>query len=162
MILKSENAQQMVTKNVDEYLKLPYTIEAIYDEGEGFAGWFARVAELPGCMTQASSFKELGEMIHDAMRAWIEVSLEDGVEIPLPRQREEYSGKFVVRVPKSLHRQLVEEAERQGVSLNAYVNVALAKSVGVQTVERPTPDYYPYNVVATTQRLADKPEKPET
>jgi hypothetical protein len=46
--------------------------------------------------------------------------------IPEPRPEEEYSGKFVVRVPRSLHRELVETAEREGVSLNQYINVALA------------------------------------
>jgi len=63
------------------------------------------------------------------MRGWLQVSLEDGDPIPEPRPEEEYSGKFVVRVPRSLHRQLVEEAERDGVSLNQYVNVALASAV---------------------------------
>src|SRR5262249_15424944 len=35
--------------------------------------------------------------------------------------REEYSGKFVVRVPKSLHAALAAEAEIEGVSLNQLV-----------------------------------------
>jgi predicted HicB family RNase H-like nuclease len=40
--------------------------------------------------------------------------------------REEYSGKFVVRVPKSLHAALAAEAEIEGVSLNQLVVVKLA------------------------------------
>ena len=40
--------------------------------------------------------------------------------------REEYSGKFVVRVPKSLHAALAAEAEIKGVSLNQLVVVKLA------------------------------------
>jgi antitoxin HicB len=68
-------------------------------------------------------------MIQDAMRGWIEVSLEDGDPIPEPRPLDDYSGKFVVRVPKSLHRELVDAAEREGVSLNQYINVALAQAV---------------------------------
>lgn len=81
-------------------------------------------------MTQADNFDELGEMIQDAMRAWLTVALEDGQEIPEPRPVESYSGKFIVRVPKSLHRELVETAEREGVSLNMYVSTALSKAVG--------------------------------
>lgn len=88
--------------SVEDYLKLPYTIEVIRDESDGYTGWFAKVRELPGCMTQADTFDELGAMIEDAKRAWIESALEDGAEIPLPRKMEDYSGKFVVRVPKSL------------------------------------------------------------
>jgi len=127
----------MNTRSVEEYIKLPYTIEIIREEDEENPGWVARVMELNGCITQADTFEELGEMIEDAMRVWIEVALEDDLPIPEPRPIEEFSGKFVVRVPKSLHRELVEEAERDGVSLNAYINVALGKSVGqVVTIER--------------------------
>ena len=70
---------------------------------DGFSGWFARVAEWPGCMTQADNFEELGEMLEDAMRAWAETAVEEGLPIPKPRPTEQYSGKFLVRVPKSLH-----------------------------------------------------------
>ncbi len=41
-----------------------------------------------------------------------------------------FSGKFVVRVPKSLHRKLSELAEQDGVSLNQWINTALAEAVG--------------------------------
>jgi predicted HicB family RNase H-like nuclease len=41
-------------------------------------------------------------------------------------QRHEYSGKFVVRLPKSLHAALGQEAEREGVSLNQLVVTKLA------------------------------------
>ena len=68
-------------------------------------------------------------MIRDAMQGWLEIAIESGHRIPEPRPEEEYSGKFVVRVPKSLHRRLVERAEEEGVSLNQYINVALATAV---------------------------------
>jgi antitoxin HicB len=115
---------------VEDYLELPYTIEVLKDEGNNYSGWFARVVELPGCMTQADTFSELSEMIRDAMTVWIETALEDGEKIPMPRSVEDYSGRFVIRIPKSLHKELVEMAEREGVSLNTYVNVALGKIVG--------------------------------
>ncbi len=119
-----------ITKTVEEYLELSYTIEVVKDETDEYSGWFARVVELPGCMTQADSFEELSDMINDAMRAWIESALEDGESVPIPRSIEDYSGRFVVRIPKSLHRELVEMAERDGVSLNTFVNVALGKVTG--------------------------------
>ncbi len=119
-----------ITKTVKEYLELPYTIEVVKDETDEYSGWFARVVELPGCMTQADSFEELSDMINDAMSAWIESALEDGERVPVPRPTEDYSGRFVVRIPKSLHRELVEMAERDGVSLNTFVNVALGKVTG--------------------------------
>ena len=120
----------MSMMKVEDYLELPYTIEIVKDEGDNYSGWFARVVELPGCMTQADNFVELSEMIREAMAVWIESALEDGETIPLPRSVEDYSGRFVIRIPKSLHKELVEMAEREGVSLNTYVNVALGKTVG--------------------------------
>lgn len=119
----------MAKRTLEEYLHLPYTIEVTRDEEED-AGWVARVVELPGCITQGEDFQELGEMIEDAMRMWIETAIEDGAEIPEPRPEENYSGKFIVRVPKSLHRELAETAEQEGVSLNMYVSTALGKAVG--------------------------------
>ena len=64
------------------------------------------------------------------MRAWIEAMLEAGRSIPEPQTVESYSGKFIVRLPRSLHRELVQLAEREGVSLNMYVAAALGKAVG--------------------------------
>ena len=119
----------MAVKTVENYLDLPYHIEVIRDNDEENPGWVARVMELPGCITQGDTFDELGEMIEDAMRGWIGVALEDGIPVPEPAPDEDYSGKFVVRLPRSLHRQLAETAEREGVSLNQLVNVALARAV---------------------------------
>ncbi len=119
----------MIDMTFNDYQALPYTIEIHRDETDGNVGWVANVAELPGCLTQADSFEELEVMIVDAMRAWIETAIEDGQPVPAPRPLKDYSGKFVVRVPKSLHQQLAAAARREGVSLNTYVNVALGRSV---------------------------------
>lgn len=120
-----------MNKTIDDYMGLPYTIQVIRDPNPEDPGWVARVVELPGCLTQADSFEELEDMIQDAIRSWVETALEDGIPVPEPRPAEEYSGKFVVRVPKSLHREVVESAALDGVSLNSFVNVALAKAVCV-------------------------------
>ncbi len=125
----------MAQRTLEEYLELPYTIEVLYDDSDGEPGWVASVVELPGCITQGDTFEELGEMIHEAMLGWIEIVLEDGREVPEPRPFDDYSGKFVTRVPRSLHRDLVRAAERDGVSLNSFVNVSLARAVGFQKVE---------------------------
>ncbi len=42
-----------------------------------------------------------------------------------------FSGKFTVRLPKSLHQALVERAEKEGVSLNLFVTNALSSKVAV-------------------------------
>ena len=117
----------MRTNDINHYLSLAYTIELIREDA---TTWFARVAELPGCMTEGDSAADAVDMIQDAMAGWIELALEDGRAIPEPKLLEEFSGKFVVRVPKSLHRDLVAAAAREEVSLNQFIAAELARSVG--------------------------------
>lgn len=70
---------------IEDYLKLPYTIELQRNETYGYKGWFASVKEFEGCLTQADRFEDLMEVIEDAMRAWIKTAVQDGREIPPPR-----------------------------------------------------------------------------
>lgn len=126
----------MKPKTVDEYLALPYTVEVLHDQTGEQAGWFARVVELPGCMTQADVFEELEAMVQDAMRAWIMTALDAGLPVPEPDASEAYTGRLTVRLPRSLHQELAAAAVRDGVSLNTFVAVALGRTLGAA---RPTP-----------------------
>jgi len=92
-------------------------------------GYVAEIEELPGCMTQAETLDEALKAIEDARQLWIKTAYEEGQDIPLPRDIEEYSGKFMVRIPRSLHRNLIRAAKREGVSLNQYVTSLLAAGV---------------------------------
>lgn len=93
-------------------------------------GWFVHVREWPGCMSQADTAEEALANIQEVIPLWLEGALESDYEIPEPRGVDEYSGRFMVRVPRSLHRSLAELAEREAVSLNLLVNAALAAFVG--------------------------------
>ena len=117
----------MTEDTVEHYLTQPYRIELMREDAQT---WFARVPQLPGCMSEGSTPEEAVAMVQEAMALWIELALEDGALIPVPRLTEEYSGKFVVRMPKSLHRDLAEAAQREGVSLNQLVVTELARAVG--------------------------------
>lgn len=55
---------------------------------------------------------------------------DDGSAVTLDEFREsleEYSGRLVIRIPRSLHKALKEEAQIEGVSLNQYMLYKLAK-----------------------------------
>lgn len=116
----------MKKRTLEYYLNLPYKIEVFQSSDADDPGWVAVIPDLPGCITQAETFGKLEATIQDAKRTWLEGAIEHGIPISEPRSAEEFSGKFVVRVPRSLHRKLVETAEVEGVSLNQYINVALA------------------------------------
>lgn len=71
-------------------------------------------------MTQVSDERDIPRA--DEIRTlWLESSYANGVDIPLPHSKAEYSGTFVVRIPCLLHRRLAEPAEQEGISLNQYV-----------------------------------------
>jgi len=121
---------------VDEFLKLPYTKEIIENSDGTF---FIRIKELPGCMSEGNSLAEAYEMIQDAMADWMNIALNERRDIPLPETqiKKEYSGKFVIRTSRELHRKLAKNAEKNGVSLNAYVNGLLSENNSqIETLER--------------------------
>ncbi|MFN8558498.1 MAG: toxin-antitoxin system HicB family antitoxin [Dehalococcoidia bacterium] len=112
-------------KPLDFYLSLQYPFNVIADPDDG--GYVIEFSDLPGCMTQVETLDELAAMAEEARTLWIETAYEDGQDIPLPSYPEEYSGKFVLRLPKALHRQLAVAADRDGVSLNQHIVALLAE-----------------------------------
>lgn len=118
-------------RTVEDYLRLPYKIILTADaDDDGRMGWVAEVMELPGCVSQGGTQQQAVDRIQDAMRDWLEAALESGVTIPEPRDTSSYSGRFLVRIPASLHAKLVEFAEHEGVSLNQFVSTTLAGAIG--------------------------------
>ena len=111
----------------EEYMKLPYTrmIQEMNDESGHY--FYGRIMELDGCQSTGDTLEELYTNLNEALEGYIETKLENNLEIPSPASQEDYSGKFVVRLPKSLHMRLALEAEREGVSLNQYTLYKLAR-----------------------------------
>lgn len=112
---------------LEYYKSLPYNkiIQEINDESGHY--FYGRILELDGCQSTGDTLEELNANLTEAMEGHIEVLLENEMEIPEPVKEENFSGKFVIRVPKSLHRRLVVEAEREGVSLNQYAMYKLSR-----------------------------------
>ena len=52
---------------------------------------------------------------------------ESGEEIPSPIANKNYSGKFMVRVPPEVHRNLAIQAAESGVSINRLVSTRLSR-----------------------------------
>jgi antitoxin HicB len=117
-------------QSIDYYMRLPYAVKVVPSED----GYFARVEDLPGCEAWASNIEDLWPAVNQAKRAWIEDALHREIRIPEPGESEEnlkYSGRILVRMPKSLHRDLTTKAHQEGVSLNHFIVTALARSIGL-------------------------------
>ena len=113
-------------RNLSYYMDLKYDYALHYDQEDQI--YVIKIPELKGCMSHGESPKEAIEMIEEAKELWFEAALESGFEIPEPSDKE-YSGKFVVRVPKSMHRSIAETAKEEGVSLNQFVLSKLSEGI---------------------------------
>lgn len=112
---------------IEDFLALPYTEWVRPDEEEG--GFYAGVEEFPGCLADGETRMEALERLQDAKRAWLDATLESGARVPMPLQLEDYSGKILVRAPKSLHRDLAHRAALEGVSLNQLCVSLLSRGI---------------------------------
>lgn len=114
---------------MNDYMKMPYTrlVQEINDESGHY--FYGRILELDGCQSTGDTLEELYESLNEAMEGYLEVKLENNLPIPLPDVLSNYSGKFVVRLPKTLHQRLVIEAEQEGVSLNQWALYKLASTI---------------------------------
>lgn len=111
-------------KNLEHYLTLKYPIELVEDEDGRFV---ASIPDLPGCASFGDSPNEAIEGLRVTKELWVKGRLENGLEVPEPTELEDFSGKFVLRIPRSLHKSLDFEASSQGVSLNHYVSHLLSE-----------------------------------
>lgn len=118
-------------KTIDYYMKLPYKMEIVPEIEEG--GFVAMFPDLPGCITVGDTINEVISNIIDAKKAWIEAELEEGRKIPEPKDINDYSGQFKLRLPKSLHRILAENSKREGISMNQYCLYLLSRNDAIYT-----------------------------
>ena len=112
-------------RTLEEYMKLPYRMEAVPD-AEG--GYVVSFPELRGCLTSGETIEAAFANAEDAKREWLAAAMEEGCPIPEPGCDGDYSGQFKLRIPKSLHRQLAEQARREEISMNPYCLYLLSRN----------------------------------
>jgi antitoxin HicB len=118
---------RMYPRDIDGYMRLPYRMDVYYDDDY----WAAEFPELPGLVAGHENWDGLLAAIEDAKKTYFEAAMETGRPIPEPAPRaDEYSGRALIRLPKSLHRDLTLRAQREGMSFNSLVLTVLAKELG--------------------------------
>jgi antitoxin HicB len=128
----------MNVKNIPA-IEPPYQFEEYMHEiapltNEDGGGFLISFPDLPGCMSDGETIEEAVANGRDAFSAWISAVADQGKPIPKPTAKpaemQEVSGKFVARLPKSLHARLVVRAKQEGVSLNTLVLTFIAEGLG--------------------------------
>lgn len=101
------------------------------EEGGGYSIYFP---DLPGCWSDGATPEDAIENGRDALQSWLAVAQEFGDGIPRPFSA--VSGRFVQRVPRSLHARLIARAKAEGVSLNTLVVSLVSQGIGKQQMAK--------------------------
>ncbi len=115
------------TGRVAEYMRRPYRMGVVWDEDY----WVATFPELPGLVAAADTWDELARKIQDAKESYFSAALNAGLAIAEPgKESEPASGRVLLRLPKTLHRQAARAAARDAVSVNTFLVSAIARELG--------------------------------
>ncbi len=113
-----------VIHDANYYVALDYPVELARRDEDEESYWVCEIPDLPGCVADGETPAEAIESLSEAKRLWIQARLEHGHRVPEPTNRRggrDYSGRLLLRMPKSLHRKLAAQSRREGTSLNMYV-----------------------------------------
>jgi predicted RNase H-like HicB family nuclease len=97
--------------------------------------YLAICPELAGVSAFGDSPEEALAELDVVIELTIETYEEKGWKLPAPNVATEYSGQFRARLPRSLHQQLAQRAEAEGVSQNTLVITYLAAGLGQAQAE---------------------------
>lgn len=100
-----------------------YRVRWSAEDGE----YVATVAELPSLSWLSPSPEQAFAGLRTLVADVVTDMERSGEEPPTPLAERSYSGRFVVRVPSELHRELVLSAAEQNVSLNHLATQRLAR-----------------------------------
>lgn len=115
--------------DINSYLDKPYARMLIPAEEGGYS---AEILEFPGCFAEGDSAEEALSRLEEAARSWLDAALDQGQPIPEPFTSQGYSGRIVLRLPRSIHRQSARFAQRDDTSLNQFFLSAISARVGVE------------------------------
>ena len=162
--MRSKLQKDRVTSmSVTDYLRRPYMRSVIPQDDGSF---HAEIVELPGCIALGETPSEAYSRLEEVAEGWFEAAISAGQAIPDAMEQSDFSGKTVVRMPRSLHRKAALFAQREGVSLNQYIVSCIAEGIGGSTKVATAPVSITINVPpvfsprmeagATTQRFVQQ------
>lgn len=121
----------MVTKKqIDHYLKLPwsYTIEQETYAGKHY--FIIRVNELPGVCIDAETIEEGMELIKEAIEGAIVLYLKKGEKVPEPIKKENYKGNIAYRTTSERHYYVAKLANATHKSISKTIDELIDTGLG--------------------------------
>jgi predicted RNase H-like HicB family nuclease len=109
--------------------RYPFEYRIVVRYSEKDEGYVALVPELRGCSASGETDQEAIEAVREAASVWLETAKANNIEIPVPLDKQPISGRYALRMPPELYRELVFEAKAQGLSLNQFIVHKLSRAV---------------------------------
>jgi antitoxin HicB len=109
----------------------PFEVRPLSEEDGG--GYLVSFPDFAECISDGETIEEALENGRDALKATIAALKTKKLSVPAPNSGGVASGKFVARVPKTVHAQLATRARAEGVSLNTLVLTFIAQGLGAST-----------------------------
>jgi antitoxin HicB len=110
----------------------PFEIRPLSEEDGG--GFVISFLDFSGCISDGETVEEAIQNGLDALQETIAALESMNLTVPEPGSGGSYSGKFIQRVPKSIHARLALRAKQEGVSMNSLVTTILAENLGKREV----------------------------
>jgi antitoxin HicB len=122
-----------MNKDLNYYMNLNYPVEVYRipdDEGGGYSASIPQLGRF-AFLADGESPEEALNNLEEVKKDLFEDYLARDITIfePILADEEDYSGKFIVRIPKQLHRQIATRAKQESISLNQYVTHLLSTAV---------------------------------
>lgn len=115
---------------------MKYIYTAVFTPNENSTKFYARIPDLPGCITTGHSLQDAIEQITDAASGWLVVAEDEGLTIPEPTPQNviyKEDGDFIslIQIDTIAYRAATDtKAVRKNVSLPQWMSV-LADKMGV-------------------------------
>lgn len=152
-----------MSKTVEEYMSLPYSKTILpIDESEG-GGFLIEVPDLGRHATCAwgATEEEALSNLKQVMKSNVEMWLKEGLDVPEPKNKKNYSGAISLRVPPYMHEFLAEFAASENVSVNSLINNCIAEKMGIQKERETSEVLYHRHEIVNREIVASRTEARE-
>ncbi len=118
----------MSEKSLEYYLNAnyPFTVRPDTDDG----GYIVEFLDLRYCHGTGDTVEEAIADSKIVKEEWIKAAYEERIPIPEPSSSDEYNGRISLRIPRSLHKNIIEAAKKEGVSANQFLNHLISLGMG--------------------------------
>lgn len=102
-----------------------------YNNKNGSVSWIVEFPDLVGCSAVGETEEKALHESRIACELWLDEYYNEHKCYPTPKVvSNTFSGRLVLRLPKTLHKEISIQAEEEGVSLNSLIITLISQNYG--------------------------------